>query len=85
MLRFGVQVGQTLSGYRFVRVLGHGARAMVWEAVQQSTSRRVAIKVLETIDPDERVRLANEYQALNHLDHPNVVGVHALLEIEGHG
>lgn len=56
---------------------------MVWEAVHQVTSRRVAVKVLDTIEPDERRRLVVEYQAMARVTHPNVVGVHALLELEG--
>ncbi|MCA9568844.1 MAG: serine/threonine protein kinase [Myxococcales bacterium] len=78
-----MQPGLTSSGYRFVRVLGRGSRAVVWEAVHVVTSRMVAVKVLDTLDPDERKRLANEYQAMALLQHPNVVGVHALLEVEG--
>lgn len=78
-----MQAGQISSGYRFVRVLGRGARAVVWEAVHEVTSRRVAVKVLDTLVPEERKRLASEYQAMNQLEHPNIVGVHALLELEG--
>lgn len=75
--------GTTSSGYRFIRVLGRGSRAVVWEAVHTLTSRRVAVKVLDTLVPEERHRLAAEYQAMAQLEHPNVVGVHALLETEG--
>ncbi len=56
---------------------------MVWEGVHELTSTRVAIKVLDTMDASERKRLVAEYQAMASLEHPNVVGVHALLELEG--
>lgn len=56
---------------------------MVWEVLHENTSRRMAVKILDTLDPDERQRLAAEYEAMSRLDHPNVVGVHALLEVEG--
>jgi serine/threonine-protein kinase len=75
--------GLRSAGYRFVRLLGRGSRAMVWEVLHENTSRRMAVKILDTLDPSERQRLAAEHEAMARLQHPNVVGVHGLLEIEG--
>src|SRR5215207_8109815 len=67
-----------IGGYQLVRELGRGGQAVVYEGVQNSTTRRVAIKVLTAgryaSDAEQR-RLAREAQVLASVDHPNVVQV----------
>src|SRR5687768_16628431 len=63
-----------LPGYRPVRELGSGGQAVVYLALQVSTGRRVAVKVLRDgawADERQRARFAREAQLLAALEHPN--------------
>jgi serine/threonine-protein kinase len=71
-------------GYEVVDVLGTGAMATVYRAVQTTLQRQVALKVLHdgvARDPDYRERFLREARAAAKLSHGNVVrayeaGVH---------
>ena len=68
-------VGQQINQYRIVRRLGHGAMGSVYEAVDGSIERRVALKVLNAElsgRPDLEQRFTDEAKALAKLSHPNV-------------
>src|SRR5205823_5970144 len=68
----------TLGDYRIVRELGRGGMGIVYEAVQISLGRRVALKVLPfaaTLDPRQLQRFHNEARAAALLHHPNIVPV----------
>ena len=41
-----IEAGQTVDGYRVERLIGRGGMGVVYEAVQTSVKRRVALKVL---------------------------------------
>jgi serine/threonine protein kinase/Flp pilus assembly protein TadD len=87
-----------LGDFRIVREVGRGGMGVVYEAVQISLGRRVALKVLPfaaALDPRQLQRFKNEAQAAAHLHHTNIVpvygvgcerGVHyyAMQFIEGH-
>ena len=69
----------SFQGYRIVRMLGHGGMGVVYEAVQSSLDRRVALKVLRPdLAEDEafvrRFRREAEIQAS--LEHPHVLDVY---------
>ena len=66
-------VGQN---YVLLRVLGAGAMGVVYEAVDQVLSRRVALKVHEIGRSDRAARMWREARAMARLSHPNVVTVH---------
>jgi serine/threonine protein kinase/tetratricopeptide (TPR) repeat protein len=69
-----------LGDFRLVRELGRGGMGVVYEAVQLSLGRRVALKVLpfgSTLDPKQLQRFKNESQAAAHLHHSNIVPVYA--------
>ncbi len=79
-------VGQTLGpdgaprlqGYRVVQQVSEGAQGVVYRAVQESTSRQVAIKTLasgEVISPRRRARAEREAEIAARLRHPNIVTV----------
>jgi WD40 repeat protein/serine/threonine protein kinase len=54
---------------------------VVYDAQQMSLCRRVALKVLpfaSALDPKHRQRFKNESLAAAHLNHPNIVPVHAV-------
>src|SRR5262245_38368564 len=73
--------GEALGDFRIVREVGRGGMAVVYEAEQRSLGRRVALKVLPfaaVLDPKPLQRFRNEAQAAAHLNHPNIVPVHAV-------
>src|SRR5205085_3143771 len=64
-----------------VRELGRGGMGVVYEAVQLSLGRRVALKVLPfaaALDPRQMQRFQNEALAAAHLSHPHIVPVYAV-------
>jgi WD40 repeat protein/serine/threonine protein kinase len=68
-----------LGDFRLVREIGRGGMGVVYEAVQISLGRRVALKVLPfatAMDPKQLQRFKNEAQAAAHLQHTNIVPVH---------
>jgi tetratricopeptide (TPR) repeat protein len=70
-----------LGDFRMVREIGRGGMGIVYEAVQLSLNRRVALKVLPfaaTLDPRRLQRFKNEAQAAAYLHHPNIVPVYAV-------
>jgi serine/threonine protein kinase len=69
---------EALGDFRIVREVGRGGMGVVYEAVQRSLGRRVALKVLPfaaTLDPRQLQRFQNEAQAAAQLHHPNIVPV----------
>jgi WD40 repeat protein/serine/threonine protein kinase len=68
-----------LGDFRLVREVGRGGMGVVYEAVQISLGRRVALKVLPfagALDTKQLQRFKNEAQAAAHLQHQNIVPVH---------
>src|SRR5262245_26373197 len=79
-------VAGTLGDYRIVREVGRGGMGVVYEAVQLSLSRRVALKVLPfaaTMDPRHLQRFHNEARAAACLHHPHIVPVHGVGQERG--
>lgn len=78
-----IEVGATVDGYRVERLLGRGGMGVVYEAVQLSLDRRVALKVLrpELAEDSafvERIRREARVQAA--LEHPHVLDVYEVGE-----
>src|SRR5262249_30537365 len=70
-----------LGEFRIVRALGRGGMGVVYEAVQHSLGRRVALKVLPfgaAIDPRRLARFRVESQAAAQLNHPHIIPVYAV-------
>jgi serine/threonine protein kinase/tetratricopeptide (TPR) repeat protein len=70
-----------LGDFRIVREVGRGAMGVVYEAVQVSLGRRVAVKVLPlaaALDARQLQRFKNEAQAAAHLLHQHIVPVYAV-------
>lgn len=71
--------GTRLGNCRLVRKLGEGGMAEVWEAVDVTLERRVAIKVVrETISslPEFDARFRREAKTAAQLEHPNVLPIY---------
>ena len=67
-----------IHGYEFVRELHRGGQGVVYQAVQKSTKRKVAIKVLledQTESATARRRFEREIELVASLKHPNIVAV----------
>lgn len=72
---------RALGDFQIVRELGRGGMGVVYEAVQLSLGRRVALKVLPfaaTFDARQLQRFKNEAQAAALLHHTNIVPVYAV-------
>jgi serine/threonine protein kinase len=70
-----------LGDYRIKKEIGRGGMGIVYEAVQLSLGRRIALKVLpfaSALEPKRLERFKNEAQAAAHLHHPNIVPVYAV-------
>ncbi len=73
--------GPTLGEYRIVRPLARGGMGVVYEAVQATLGRRVAVKVLPfgaAIDPRRLARFRVESQAAALLQHPHIIPVYSV-------
>ena len=76
-----LRMGGTLGDFRLIREIGRGGMGVVYEAVQISLNRRVALKVLlyaATLDARQLQRFENEARASAHLHHSNIVPVFAV-------
>jgi hypothetical protein len=76
-----IQPEGTLGDFRIVREIGRGGMGVVYEAVQISLGRRVALKVLPfagTLDARQLQRFENEARAAAQLHHANIVPVFAV-------
>lgn len=79
--RISEMMAQPLGDFKIIREIGHGGMATVYEAIQLSLGRRVALKVLPfaaSLDECQRQRFQIESQAAANLHHTNIVPVHAV-------
>ena len=70
-----------LGDFRLLREIGRGGMGIVYEAIQLSLGRRVAVKILPfatSLDPKHLQRFKNESQAAAQLHHTNIVPVYAV-------
>ncbi len=79
-MRATVESGhRALKGYQLHGELHRGGQGVVYDATQQGTNRRVAVKFLHAgplVGERDRVRFQREVEILGSLRHPNVVTVH---------
>src|SRR4051812_35606353 len=74
------RVGTLLAGkYLLRRLVGTGGMGAVYEAVNQRTGRRVAVKLVldagAVLDPEHLARSIREARAASRVEHPNIVQV----------
>ncbi|MDD5303816.1 MAG: protein kinase [Elusimicrobia bacterium] len=69
--------------YELIKEIGLGGMGVVYEALDRSLERRVAVKKMRDeirIDPHERRRFVNEAKLVAQLHHPNIVDIYAIVE-----
>ena len=74
----GFESERILGDFRTVRIIGRGGMGVVYEAVQLSLNRRVALKALPAVSADDPwllKRFQVEAQATACLHHPHIVPV----------
>lgn len=67
-----------INGYRLISEIQRGGQGAVFLAIQKSTGRRVALKIMfggPYASPADRERMEQEVRILAALDHPNIVSV----------
>jgi serine/threonine protein kinase len=80
------QVGRVLGDFRILREVGRGGMGVVYEAVQESLGRHVALKVLPAdarLGPHQLERFQREARAAARLHHTNIVPIHGVGEDQG--
>ncbi len=69
----------SFAGYMLLGELHRGGQGVVYQAMQHSTNRKVAIKVLREgpfAGPADHARFEREVRTLAALNHPNIVAIH---------
>jgi serine/threonine protein kinase len=78
--------GQEFGDYVLEAELGRGGMGVVYRARQKSLNRTVAVKMVLSgalAGPEDRHRFRTEAEAAARLQHPNIVTVHDVGEIDG--
>lgn len=87
----GIEIGSVeperlLLHYRIITKVGEGGMGQVYRAEDTKLGRNVALKLLApdaTRDQSAKRRLLGEAQSASVLNHPNIVTIHAIEEVDG--
>ncbi|RKQ91542.1 serine/threonine protein kinase [Solirubrobacter pauli] len=75
-----------LGDYRIEGIVGVGRMGVVYLAIDRITGRAVALKVLRDdvgVDPVYRARFRREGELLAQLNHPHIIPIHGMGEVDG--
>ncbi|MBK9753623.1 MAG: SUMF1/EgtB/PvdO family nonheme iron enzyme [Nannocystis sp.] len=77
---------QRFDEYRLIRLLGRGSMGSVYLAHDDVLDRPVAVKFIGNVAPDaeDRERFLVEARAVARIQHPNVMVIYRVGELEGH-
>jgi serine/threonine-protein kinase len=73
-------------GYDLLGVLGRGGMGIVYKARQKKLNRLVALKMVLSgphARPDQLARFTTEAQAVARMQHPNIVQIYEIAELDG--
>ncbi|MDE3166241.1 MAG: serine/threonine protein kinase [Acidobacteriota bacterium] len=79
-------IGQMVSNYRILEIIGRGSMGIVFKALDTATGRLAALKILAeklADDPQMLSRFAREGGAASALHHPNICAVYETGEWKG--
>jgi len=80
-------IGDAIAHYKIIRKLGKGGMGEVFLARDEKLGRKVALKVLppQAAGNQERLeRFRREAKAVAALNHPNIVTIYSVEEVDGH-
>jgi serine/threonine protein kinase len=75
--------GTLIGQYELIRELGRGGMGVVYLARDPRLGRRVAVKLLQTVDPEWTARFLVEARATAQFNHENIVVIHEVGVHEG--
>ena len=78
-----LEPGQRLGSYQVIALLGSGGMGQVYRAHDSRLQRDIALKILQSDDEEHRLRFAREALAIASLNHPNIVTIHSVEEVDG--
>ncbi|MEK7382624.1 MAG: protein kinase, partial [Elusimicrobiota bacterium] len=76
-------MGAFWTQYELVKEIGLGGMGVVYEALDRSLDRRVAVKKMRDeirLDPQDRRRFVREAKMVAQLHHPNIVDIYGIVE-----
>lgn len=83
---FALPPPDSFAGYKLLREIHRGAQGVVYQAIQESMKRKVAIKVMKEgpfAGSADRARFDREVKLLGQLSHPNIVTIHGTGQAAG--
>src|SRR5260221_10742083 len=82
-----LKAGKNIAHYRIVRLIGEGGMGKVYLAEDTKLHRRISLKFLSTNftqDHERRRRFEQEARSVSALNHPNILTIYEIGEVEGH-